>query len=49
MNEIKLHIHSADTDTILALPYANEGIRAGFPYLTGLYDRIYRPEQGTDS
>lgn len=31
MNEIKLHIYSADTDTILALPYANEGIRAGFP------------------
>lgn len=30
MNEIKLHIYSADTDTILALPYANEGIHAGF-------------------
>lgn len=30
-NEVKLHIYSADTDTILALPYADEGIRAGFP------------------
>ena len=31
MNEIRLHIHSADTDTILSLPYADEGIHAGFP------------------
>lgn len=31
MNEVKLHIYSADTDTLLALPYADEGIRAGFP------------------
>lgn len=29
--EIKLHIYSTDTDTILALPYADGGIRAGFP------------------
>lgn len=31
MNEMKLHIYSAGTDTILALPYADEGIHAGFP------------------
>lgn len=31
MNDIKLHIYSADTDTILALPYADAGIHAGFP------------------
>lgn len=31
MAEIKLHIYSADTDTILPLPYADGGIRAGFP------------------
>jgi len=31
MNEIRLHIYSADTDTILPLPFADEGIRAGFP------------------
>ena len=30
MNEVKLHIYSADTDTVLALPYADEGIHAGF-------------------
>ena len=43
MEEIKLHIFSADTDTILALPYADEGVRAGFPspaqdYLTEAID-----------
>lgn len=31
MNEIRLHIYSADTETILPLPFADEGIRAGFP------------------
>lgn len=31
MDEIRLHIYSADTDTILPLPFADEGIRAGFP------------------
>lgn len=31
MNEIKLYIYSSDTDTILALPYTNEVIHAGFP------------------
>lgn len=30
-DEIKLYIYSADTDTILSLPYADGGIRAGFP------------------
>ena len=43
MNEVRLHIYSADTDTVLALPYADEGIRAGFPspaqdYLTESID-----------
>ena len=31
MNEIRLQIYSAGTDTILSLPYADEGIHAGFP------------------
>ena len=43
MNEITLHIYSADADTMLALPYADEGIRADFPspaqdYLTESID-----------
>ena len=43
MNEVRLHIYSADTDTVLELPYADEGIRAGFPspaqdYLTESID-----------
>lgn len=31
MSEIKLHIYTADIDTILPLPYADAGIKAGFP------------------
>lgn len=31
MNDPKLHIYSADTSSILPLPYADGGIKAGFP------------------
>lgn len=43
MEETKLHIFSADADTILPMPYADGGIKAGFPspaqdYLTESID-----------
>ena len=31
MNEVRLHIYSADLSTVLELPYADGGIKAGFP------------------
>lgn len=31
MEEVKLHIYSADTSTMLNLAYADSGIKAGFP------------------
>ena len=41
--EVKLHIYSADLSTVLNLPYADGGIKAGFPspaqdYLTESID-----------
>ena len=43
MNEVKLHIYSADVSTVLELPFADGGIKAGFPspaqdYLTDAID-----------
>ena len=43
MVEVKLHIYSSDTSTILDLSFADGGIRAGFPcpaqdYLTESID-----------
>ena len=43
MNEIKLHIYSADLSTVLELPFVDGGIKAGFPspaqdYLTDAID-----------
>lgn len=41
--EVKLHIYSADISTVLELPYADGGVKAGFPspaqdYLTESID-----------
>lgn len=43
MEDIKLHIYSADLTTVLELPYVDGGIKAGFPspaqdYLTECID-----------
>lgn len=43
MNEVKLQIYSADVSTVLELPFADGGIKAGFPspaqdYLTDAID-----------
>lgn len=43
MEDIKLQIYSADLSTVLELPFADEGIKAGFPspaqdYLTDSID-----------
>lgn len=43
MNDVKLRIYSADVSTVLELPFADGGIRAGFPspaqdYLTDAID-----------
>ena len=31
MSDTSLHLYAADTSTVLSLPYADEGIHAGFP------------------
>lgn len=43
MNDVKLRIYSADVSTVLELPFADGGIKAGFPspaqdYLTDAID-----------